>query len=93
MKTSTDLHEVKDNSVEFTWGEIIKFYEIEEYTIASYNTDNKQKKKTVEFHAWVDKKDTCRSYNSLEEAIVGAIAYKHEGPNSQAAGYFMKMIR
>lgn len=34
-----------------------------------------------------------RSYNSLDESIVGSIAYKHDGPNSRAAEYFCSNIR
>ncbi len=92
MKTSTDLHEVKNNLVEFTWGEVIKFYEIEEYTIASFYQKSGNTKELL-FHAWVDKKSVDTNFNSLEKAIVGAIAFKQEGYIGVAAHYFMKMIR
>ncbi len=102
MKTSTDLHDVKENLAEFTWGEIIKFYELEEYTIASFypkwnDVKNEERKsyhkgKRIYFYAWVNKKSVGMHFNTLEEAIVGGIAYKHEGPNSQALLYFMRMI-
>ncbi len=91
MKTSTDLHEVKNNPVEFSWGEIIKFYELEEFTIASFFPNNAGKR--ILFHVWVDKKDIGMYFDSLEEALIGAIAFKHEGFHSEAARYFMKMIK
>ncbi|PWQ83672.1 hypothetical protein DKX15_22430 [Enterococcus faecium] len=60
--------------------------------------ENSMIKKTVEyakastFHPFIDGNDTNHSFNSFDAALAGAIAYRAEGPNHHADGYFMKMI-
>lgn len=44
------------------------------------------------FSACINFEETSRSYRSLESAMIGTIAYKYDGANSQAGGYFEKMI-
>ena len=99
MERTTDLNKLKKDEP-FTWGEIIGFYELGCYTIASYHPWKYEGVQVfvgnpsdeIEYHAWIDGKDTSRGYSSLESAIVGTIAYKHDGNNSQAGEFFMRMI-
>lgn len=44
------------------------------------------------FSACINFEKTSRSYYSLESAMIGTIAYKYDGANSKAGGYFEKMI-
>lgn len=74
----------------FSWGHVHAVHRIGEYTIVEYKHRHSGE---IAFHVYVGNKDTSTSFESLDAALVGAIAYKAEGPNSQAAWYFMKMIR
>lgn len=85
----------------FTWGSIIEIMDIGPYTIASYHphkNDNGRISSQIidvdrtQFHGWVDGENSHRAWLSLDEALVGLIAYRAEGPNSRAADYFKKMI-
>lgn len=40
------------------------------------------------FHPYLGGRDLHRPYRSLDSALVGAIAYRRCGPNSQAAHHF-----
>jgi len=80
---------------DFNWGEIIKVHTVGEYVIFEYinGYDLKHEKvKNICFHAFINYRNISRSYNSLDSCLVGTIAYKFDGANSQAAGYFEKMI-
>lgn len=88
MMDTTDISILRSLPRAFAWGPISTIYEVGPYTIAKYTSN----KGGTFFHTWVDEEDTQQSYESLDAALVGAIAYRHEGPNSQAAGYFMRMI-
>lgn len=92
---------IKQETVEkYHWGEVIEVHSIGEYDIIEYypkeyknscstgNIDYSHK----QYHSYINGKDTCHSYYTLEGAIIGVIAYKFDGLNSQAAGYFCKMI-
>jgi len=82
-------------------GLFVRSHEIGEYFIVEYKP--KQYKDCApispakygeesEFHPFVRGRNTNTSYGSLDAAIVGAIAIKHEGANTQADRYFMKAI-
>jgi hypothetical protein len=98
---STDLRELRNGSgTGFTWGNIVKWYEIGPYVIAEFHPwiykngcgtgiPHKTKK---EFHGWIKGKDTCNGWHTLEAAMVGIVAYKLEGCNSRAGEYFMRMV-
>lgn len=94
MKATTDLNKVKQGQP-FTWGEVIRIHTIGEYDIVEfYRWDEKGKADTtdISFHCYLNGKSVSQSWSSLDEALVGLIAYKHEGPNSKAATYFMRML-
>ena len=72
----------------FPWGATTNIHAIGEYEIVEY----RDLAGNACFHPYISGEDTNHSYNSLDAAIVGAIGLKHDGLNSQAASYFMKMI-
>lgn len=83
----------------YTWGKLVKIHEIGEYKVVeyfSYKYENNHRtdgyEETASFHPYINDQDTNNSYESLDAALVGVIAYKQDGPNSQAARFFMKMI-
>ena len=82
---------VKENTNLFTWGKVIDTYEVGPYQIVKHAAhlyrDGHQ------YHVFLNNKDMSYHCDSLREALVTAIAFEAEGKNSQAAQYFMKMIK
>lgn len=100
MERTTNLQELKDGQG-FTWGQVIKIHEVGEYAIVEYHPwkvegitglVGEADYDEVMYHYYVSTRDTCHSTNSLDSALAGSIAYKHEGPNSRAADYFIRML-
>lgn len=99
---STVNNELKGKlSESFTWGRIVKFHEIGEYLIVEAKDTlfdgcspaiPRQYEVESSFHGYSNGDDHCRSYSSLDEALVGLVALKHDGLNTRADRYFMKMI-
>ena len=87
IKKATIEEKVVFIRCQFSWGDIINVHLIEDYQIieAIYHGE-------IRYHPYVNFKDMHCSYESLEKAIVGAISYKYDGPNSKADVYFWKMI-
>lgn len=86
-----DVKEALDN---YGFGKITKKWVIGDIVIGRYNDviDNE-----ILYHAWFCDKgkvvNTHNSYHTLERAIVGAMAYKYDGCNSQADIMFMRMLQ
>lgn len=86
----------------FHWGPVVAAHSIGEYLIVEYHPmifehsvgTNRYESKRTEFHPYLkadDKwNDTNRSFCTLDEALAGVIAYKHEGPNCRADVYFIR---
>lgn len=86
---------------EFAWGVIVKTHHIgPDYQIVEYRQDQSRSTSAsmwathcdIVFHPYLDRKDMSASYDTLEEAIVGAIAHKYGGPNSGAGYYASKIL-
>ncbi len=106
--STTDIEKVRVNPEQFAWGKIIELHEVGPYVIAECYPWKVARwengagggsvrvgeidPNALEFHGWVDGQNTSHSWGSLDAALVGCIAYKHEGPNHHADYYFMKMI-
>lgn len=87
----------------FTWGPIDAIHQVGPYTIVEYRRDNSNTTSAdpdglaashdqTHFHPYIDGKDTAQSFLSLDQALIGAIAYRHEGPNTRAPGYIYSML-
>lgn len=83
----------------FWLGQVVKVHTVGPYAAVEYlervaqgGTLTKEIGTTHAFLSYVDNESTNHIYHSLEAAIVGAIAYKFDGPNSQATTYFCKMV-
>ena len=96
---TTDLEKLK-TGVKFTWGELIQIHHIGEYDIVEYynlkrdgvRVTNSIDYDSISFHGYLNGISTSHSYLSLDAALVGLVARKHDGHNSHAGYYFMKMI-
>ena len=99
MEKTTDLEKLRQGEG-FTWGELIKIHSIGEYNIVEYYEWERDGirvltgKPTQEkgYSCYVDGHSIGQGTDSLDSAIVICIAYKHDGYNSQAVTFFMKMI-
>ena len=96
-KGKTDLESMTtDKRGGFTWGKLVKIHHIGDYDIVEYYPRVNGRTNTYEddvmFHPFVNGRDTCHTMPTLDAAIVEAIAYKAEGPNSQATFYFCRMV-
>lgn len=88
----------------FPWGPVQRVHAIGRYEVVEYLRDNSnlshmpreadrvaREHAAASFHPYVDGKDTCRSYETLDSALVGAVAHVREGANGSAAWYFDRM--
>ena len=86
-----------DASKDFGWlGQVTRVVEFFEYTIVEYfvrelNTKNITKEKN--YGVYVNSEKTSQSFDTYDEAISFAIAYKYDGINTQAHRYFIKGIK
>jgi hypothetical protein len=98
---TTDLEALRSRSAEFTRGQITQFFQAGPYTIAEHHPwvregvfvrTGEVDQRAVEYHLWIDGKDACQGFSSLDEALVGAVAYRVEGANHRADRYFMAAL-
>ena len=83
---------------DFGWGQILKVHEIGEYQIVEFDKFelNSVPRKTtgeIRFQPFINERDTSHTFDTLDEAIIFAIARNNEGLNGKAHDYFWKMIR
>jgi len=96
--TETNIDETTHNEkidylrLEFNWGVVTNVYCVGEYVIFEYISNSKDRKGVTFYHAFMDYKNISISYHTLDQCLVGTIAYKYDGGNSKAANYFYKMI-
>jgi len=76
-------------------GKTVKLHKIGEYQIVEYKSRNNDGtlEKQSSFTTYINYESCGYSYESLDRAIVGSIAYKHEGHHTYADRYFMRMIK
>lgn len=96
MESTTDLEAIR-RGAPFTWGKVLEIIEAKDYTIIRHIPRQVGNVRSVEplpehFHGYLDGKDTCRSSATLDGILAQCMALKHDGLNSQAAHYFLKMI-
>lgn len=93
-----------NNIKDFTWGKILKVHEIGEYEIIEYDEYLVEYAKyssgqkinlsgNILYHPYLNGKDLCCGFETLDEAIVYSISQKYEkNPNCQSHIYFNRMI-
>jgi hypothetical protein len=93
-----------NNDGDWHWGPIQDVYQVHRYAIIrflwskhNFGLSQQTDHGTEGFAIWVDGKETGAVYESLDQALVEAVRYKHEGQRTgsgmTATEYFMKMIR
>lgn len=89
----------KETLKKFPWGPVVAVHEIGEYSVVEYHPEVFEKStgtgrhhEYTNFHPYLNGKDTSQSFDTLDGALIGVIALKYDGLNSQAAYYFSKMI-
>jgi len=103
MKTkekTAELEKLKQG-YPFVWGEVIKIHEIGDYAIVeaygdefkNYSSMGKIDYTHKDYHSYVGGEDCGHIFRDLDSALAFCIAYKYEGINTRAAGYFIKMIK
>jgi hypothetical protein len=102
MARTTDLFKIEMDGEPFSWGRVVQVHHISNYaviecypwktkgSIVEVGIPDLSKK---EYHSYVDKKPTNTCYETLDQAIVGCIAYKVEGSNHKMDYYFSLMVR
>lgn len=81
----------------FPWGRVIEDTEVGPYMIRAYHPymrkmgslDRNIDTDTVDYHGYVDGRDTNITWGSLDEALAGLIVYRALGPNSDIASHFV----
>ena len=87
--TTTDLDKLK-NGARFAWGRVIMIHEIGSYAVVEAMSDSEHE---IQYHSYIDGRSCAHAYPTLDAALAGCIAYKHEGCNHRADWYFIKMIQ
>lgn len=90
---SMTIKDIKKDSKNFTWGEVIRIHEIGDIAIVEYqvkpgHTDSGE----IHFHNFVKGRDTNHSCDSLDFAILEGLGYKWGGPNSQFSQMASRML-
>jgi len=88
IEETTHKEKIEYLKLEFSWGRITNVYCVGEYIIFEYiNSPNGE----ILYHAYIDYENVPTSYLTLDQCLIGTIAYKYED-NDRAARYFYKMI-
>jgi hypothetical protein len=101
MDRTTDLKEIRQRNP-FSWGTIVEIYDIgKHYTVVEYHPWKREGSNVLtgkpnfdklEYHCYVDGKDTCSSMETFDGALINCITYKNDRPHSPAVTYIMRML-
>lgn len=95
MKSTTDLNLLREG-FPFTWGKINEIIDVGPYTIirAQPYIDLPQGEYSSldKFYIYIRSIDHGLASSTLDGALALCIAKEHDGLNSQAAHYFLRMI-
>jgi hypothetical protein len=94
MKPRVTMQQVHEDC---DWlGTVIAVHSIGEYDFVEYlskpASNATDKTRRIAFSTYIGGERTSRSYSSLDEALVGVIARKYDGLNTQADRLFMRGI-
>ena len=81
---------------DFPWGPVVQLHEIGEYQIIEYHPEifinscgtGKHEQDKTQFHVQGEN----HSFDSLDEALIGAICLKYDGINTRAPKYISLML-
>lgn len=90
-KTITDVDKIKAAG-RFWLGRITNWHEIGPYQIVEYTPRAIDDGSPTQFVGFIDGRDVARIWPTLDRAIVGLIAHRHDGSNTQAGEFFARMV-
>ena len=71
---TTDLKTIRRSPKRFAWGKVIQILDVgPDYTIVVYDHEDK-----TQYHPYVGGEDTCTSCDTLDEALIIAMAESHK---------------
>ena len=73
MNRTTDLTVVRLAPHAFTWGTVRKIHDVGPYCLVEYEDRDQE----IRFHVYVDGRSTSNSCETMDEALLYAIAYSH----------------
>jgi hypothetical protein len=83
---------------DFSWlGQVLSVHNIGPYGVVEYarnhtTPDNKDLPRQKWWGGYINGEKQSRSWHSLDAALAGLITFRADGPNSQAADYFIKSL-
>lgn len=89
---STNLQEIRAGGA-FPMGKIHSLETIGEYTVATVLPYDTLQTLMPFYYGWVGDTFDPRRYESIEAALAGCIAFKHEGEPHRADRYFLRMVQ
>ncbi|GAB6558098.1 hypothetical protein bcgnr5378_06750 [Bacillus cereus] len=75
----------------FPWGKVTNSFQLNDYQYVIFEYINDINKKM--YHTYIDFKTTSKSYESIEQAVLGVFDYRLNGPNSDAAFACEKLLQ
>ena len=101
MKRVSGLEEARKYPGRYIWGPVVAFHKIGRYDFIEHRVRKVEgitityelEPDITEFSIFVDGRSIGQGADTLERAIVTAIAYKFDGCNSLAASYFDLMVK
>ena len=71
----SDLEKIIYSPQSFPCGKVITIHRIGRYAVVEYRSKRKDEQAAPYFHPYVDGKDTCHSFRSLEASLVFSFGY------------------
>lgn len=97
---ASELEDIRARRTRFPWGRVLALHDVGAFTIVEYEArpadNNPDKTRYVKFHVYVAGEDKHESFNTLEDALVGAVAYalnRNVNVARQAAHFATKILR
>lgn len=98
--STTDLAELNKDPRNYTWGMLLKIHTIGEYSIVEYHPRVVEGCTVTQainfseknFSCYINGKPCSMSCLSLDAALAHCIAEKHDGINTRADMYFLRML-
>jgi hypothetical protein len=85
----------------FPWGNCLNRYEVGPYLIFEFHPwkmkdycilTGQLDRAKLKYHCFVNGEDLGKEWDTLDEALAHCIAFRHEGAESRAATYFLRML-
>ena len=89
MERTTELQEIKQGE-KFTGGDVRQIHELRDIAVVEYQDGRTG---AVFYHPYIDGRDTAHCFSTLDEALIGVVALKHDGRGTRAIEYIFRMLK